>query len=96
MGRKSSVPYAVSVYIYVYVAPKLPWKLSGKLVYHHFLSAEGSLNAGLEFDALLKRKLNKYFSVLTKFAYFDGESMVGTVPGEKDRWLYWLEMNFRS
>ena len=57
--------------IYVYVVPKLPWSLEGKLVYHHFKTDKGSITLGNEFDASLKRPINKHCDVLAKVAYYN-------------------------
>ncbi|MGH0030383.1 MAG: alginate export family protein [Myxococcota bacterium] len=71
---------------YVYLAPKLPWKLSGRLVYHHFWSDDGGTVLGEEYDFVLSRPINRWVSVLTKGALF--ESKTRTL---NDGWRYWLE-----
>jgi hypothetical protein len=58
------------------VAPKLPWKLGGKIVYHYFWGADSGNQLGDEWDVLLKRPINKYVDVLAKYAYF--RSAVGS------------------
>jgi len=57
--------------MYAYVAPKLPWKMKGKLVYHHFKSAEGGNTLGNELDALVAKDINKHLVLLAKVAYFN-------------------------
>jgi hypothetical protein len=79
------------------ISPKLPWKLKGSLVYHHFWSHEDGKSIGDEIDIVLKRPINKYLSVLTKAAYFDGSdnnSTAGTsVPN--NIWRWWLQADFK-
>jgi hypothetical protein len=76
--------------LYFAVAPKLPMKLKGKLVYHRFWSHEHSSNLGYEIDGVVSRKLNKYVTALTKFAYFDG-----TNKGPADRWRLWFQLTLK-
>jgi hypothetical protein len=52
------------------IAPKLPWKFAGKIVYHYFWGADLGNQLGHEWDILLKRPINKYFDVLAKYAYY--------------------------
>jgi hypothetical protein len=61
--------------LYVYVAPKLPWKLKSRLVYHRFWSDEsyrasalGDKGLAQEFDALLRRPVGKHLDLLFKSA----------------------------
>jgi len=77
---------------YVYLAPKLPWKLDGRLVYHHFWSSHGSRDYGNEYDAVLSRKIGKYVTVLTKVAWYDARGASSTAPADRVR--YWLEATF--
>jgi hypothetical protein len=76
--------------LYVSVAPKLPWGLKGKVVYHHFWSHEGTDSLADEVDFVLSKPINKYLTVLTKGAWFDGKSGSGRTDG----WRYWLEVTF--
>ena len=70
-----------------YVAPKLPWQLNGKLVYHYFRSDNNGRTLGHEFDALLGRPVNKHLDLLTKVAYFDGTGGTGIA----DTVRFWVE-----
>ena len=76
--------------LYFAVAPELPMKFKGKLVYHRFWSHEHSSNLGHEIDGVVSRKLNKYVTALTKFAYFDG-----TNKGPADRWRLWFQLTLK-
>jgi hypothetical protein len=59
---------------YVYLAPRLPWGLKAKLVYHHFESDNGGNNLGDEYDAVISRQFGKYVNVLGKAAYYNSSS----------------------
>lgn len=77
--------------VFASVSPKLPWKLKGSLIYHHFRSHEDNKSLGDEVDIVLKRPINKYLSVLTKAAYFDGND--NGVPDSLWRW--WLQADLK-
>jgi hypothetical protein len=76
--------------LYFTLAPKLPCKLAGKLVYHEFWSDEGSNHLGREIDAVLSRPINEHLTALTKFAWFGGPTR-----GPADRWRLWLQLTFQ-
>ncbi|MBW2395681.1 MAG: uroporphyrinogen-III C-methyltransferase [Deltaproteobacteria bacterium] len=76
--------------LYLTLAPKLPWKLKGKIVYHHFWSDEGSESLANELDAVLSRPITKHFSVLTKAAWFEG-----TDRGAADGYRWWMQLTFK-
>jgi hypothetical protein len=71
------------------LAPKLPWKLSGKLIYHEFWSDHRNKHRGREIDGVLSRPINPYMTALTKFAYFDGSS-----SGPDDIYRVWFQLTF--
>lgn len=72
------------------VAPSLPWKFKGKLIYHEFWRADGGQHLGRELDAVISRPFNKHLSGLVKGAWFDGESR-----GPADRWRLVFEVTFK-
>ena len=76
--------------LYLSIAPKLPWGLKGKLVYHHFWSDEGSHSLADEVDVVLAKPINEHVTVLTKAAWFDGYS-----KGPADRYRFWLQLEFK-
>ena len=84
--------------LFASISPKLPWKLKGSLIYHHFWSHHDGKSIGDEVDFILKRPINKYLSVLTKAAYFEGSdnnSVAGTsVPNNLWRWWLQAEVKF--
>lgn len=53
-------------------APRLPWNIEGKLIYHRFWSDQGGKVLGDEFDFVFERALNEYVTVLTQGAWFWG------------------------
>ena len=77
------------------LAPKLPWKLGGKLVYHRFWSAQGGRNAGHELDFVVKRPIGRFFSVLLKAAFFDGQGSGATTSGRTDRYRLTFDVSFK-
>jgi hypothetical protein len=72
------------------LAPELPWKFKGKLMYHEFWRDDGGGRLGREFDALLIRPFNKHLSGSMKFAVFDGTS-----KGPSDRWRLVFDLTFK-
>ena len=77
--------------VFASISPKLPWKLKGSLIYHHFRSDHDNKSLGDEVDIVLKRSINKYLSVLTKAAYFDGND--NGVPD--NIWRWWLQADVK-
>ena len=76
--------------LYAILSPKLPWKLKGSLVYHHFWSDEGSDSLGDEIDVVLKRPINKYLSTLAKAAYFNSSD-----PGRPNIWRFSVQADLK-
>jgi hypothetical protein len=74
---------------YAFVAPALPWKLTGRVVYHRFWSDQGGRHLGDELDAVVSRPLGTHVTVLTKGAWFAGAD-----GGPVDRYRFWLELSF--
>ncbi len=56
--------------IYVYASPKLPYKLGGKVAYHHFRNDRNNNVLGNEIDVAVNRKINDHLTLLVKSAYF--------------------------
>ena len=76
--------------LYVAIAPTLPCGLKGRLVYHRFESNDGSVDYGDEIDGVLSKKFDRWFTLLAKFAYYDGGR-----TGRADRHRIWLEATFQ-
>jgi hypothetical protein len=77
------------------LAPKLPWKLSGKIVYHYFWGADNGNRLGSEWDILVKRPINKYLDVLAKYAYFNSASGAVTSINLADIHRVWVQVTFK-
>ncbi len=75
--------------LFFWLAPKLPWKLKGKVIFHQFWSDEGGRDLGWEADLVLSRPINEHLTVLTKATVFDGSDR-----GPADIWRYWLQITF--
>ena len=61
--------------VYAYLAPDLSMiskKLKFKFIFHQFYDDQGGDNLGVEYDLVSTYKVNKYWSFLYKFGYFDG------------------------
>ena len=76
--------------LYAYFAPKLPWKLKAKFIYHHFWSDRNGVALGEEYDFVMSRAITPYLSVLTKGALFESKTR-----GLADGWRYWLEFTLK-
>lgn len=76
--------------LYVAITPTLPCGLKGRLVYHHFQSNDGNLDYGDEIDGILSKEFDRWFTLLAKFAYYDGGR-----SGRADRHRIWLEARFQ-
>jgi len=61
-------------------------------VYHNFKDDTGSVDYGNEYDVLVTRALGKHYSVLAKYAFYDGDS---TAPGalKNDMQKIWVQAN---
>jgi len=74
---------------YFAVAPKLPFGISGKLIYHHFWADENGGSLGDELDYVASKTLAKGLVLLSKGAWFNGRAR-----GPADIWRWWLELNY--
>jgi len=76
--------------LFITVAPKLPFGVKGKFVYHRFQSNDGGVDLGDEYNFVLSRGFFKHFSLLAKFAYYEGGS-----EGRPDRHRFTLDAGFK-
>ncbi len=76
---------------YFFVSGKLPGNINGKLIYHRFQEEHGGHRLGGEYNWIMTKKINNNWSVLSKFAYFDGS----TSRGLADRVRWWLQTTVR-
>ncbi len=70
--------------LYVGLGLDLPWKIKGSVTYHQFWSDQGSNDLGDEIDVVASKKLSANWSVLAKYAYFNGDR---TQPDTERFWL---------
>ncbi len=76
---------------FLWVSPRLPMGLKGKLIYHRFWSDEQGRTLGDEFNAVFTRKFGSHMLALVKAAVFEGQSN----SGRADRWRLTFELNFK-
>lgn len=57
---------------YGFVQVTLPGQVPVRFVYHKFDSDAGSADFGQEFDVLASRRFGKHWTLLAKYAYYDG------------------------
>ena len=74
---------------YIYAGTKLPFGINAKVFYHDYSANEGTGDLGSEIDVVLAKKINNNWSVLAKFADYNGED-----SGNADRTKFWLETTF--
>jgi hypothetical protein len=79
--------------LFVSIAPKLPWGLKGKLIYHRFWSEFSSAQLGDEIDIVLAKKLGHGFSVLTKGAYSNSTG-ASRALGKSDTWRGSIQLDY--
>ncbi len=77
--------------LYVYAAPKLPWKLHMRLVYHRFWSDSAGTVLGNEFDGQIGRPIGKFVSVLFKSGYF----VAANGSPRPTTYRVWLDLNIK-
>jgi hypothetical protein len=75
---------------FAYIAPTLPWKIKGKLIYHRFWSDQGGTHLGDEFDFVFKRNFGEAIYVLAKGAFF-----WGTNRGPVDRYRFTMDVGYK-
>jgi len=79
--------------LFVTISPRIPWKLEGKLVYHHFWSAANGAGLGNEIDGVLSRPLGYGFSVLTKGAYYASSAASRSI-GRRSIWRWTFDVMY--
>ncbi|MFT5040845.1 MAG: hypothetical protein ACI8TX_001814 [Hyphomicrobiaceae bacterium] len=75
---------------YVYIAPKLPCGLKGKVAWHSFEADHGDDALGNEYDGVISRKFGEHFNVLAKVAYYESDGTTGPA----DRFRGTLDVEF--
>lgn len=64
-------------------------------VYHNFQTENNSVDVGTEIDLVAKYSINKYLTVVSKYAYFDSDTATNPYFGAASSTLYTLELNFK-
>ena len=79
--------------MFITVAPKLPWGLKMKLIYHRFWNDDTGGTLGNEIDGVVSKKLPYGFTVLSKGAYFDSTSS-GRAQGRQTVWRWIFDVSY--
>lgn len=64
------------------------WEIKGSVVYHRFWFDEGGNDLGYEFGVVASKELSPNWSVLAKYAHFDGDN------AQPDTERFWLMTTF--
>ena len=68
----------------------LPLEVPVRLVYHKYDSDEESMDLGQEIDLQASKKFGKHWTVLAKYAYYDGKE----APARFDVHKFWAQVEF--
>jgi hypothetical protein len=79
--------------IFVWAGVKLPGNIPLKVVYHKFDSDRGNSDYGQEIDAVVSRKFGKHWTLLGKYAYYDGKDAPFT-GSAVDVHKGWVQLEF--
>jgi len=75
---------------YAWVGVNLPGDIPLKVMFHKFDSATGGLDFGTEWDVIASRKLGKRWTVMIKYAHYNGKD----APFAFDAQRFWLQTEF--
>ena len=75
---------------YAFAQVTLPWDVPLRLVYHKYESDKESDDLGQEINVLASKKFGKHWTVLTKYAYYDGKE----APARFDVHKFWAQVEF--
>jgi hypothetical protein len=76
--------------IYGFAQVTLPWEVPLRVIYHTYEADSGGADFGQEFNVLASKKFGKHWTVLTKYAYYDGRE----VPARFDVHKFWAQLEF--
>jgi len=68
----------------------LPGQVPVNFVYHNFNSDTGGADYGQEYDIVASRKFGKNWTVLTKYAFYEGKD----APYAFNKQVFWAEIEF--
>ena len=75
---------------YVFAGVKLPGKVPVRFVYHKYSADSGDADLGQEFDAVASHTFAKNWTVLAKYAAYDGKD----APAAFDKQVFWAQLEF--
>ena len=76
--------------LYGFVQVTLPGDVPVRAIYHSYDADSGGADFGQEFNVVASKKLGKHWTVLTKYAYYDGKE----VPARFDVHKFWAQVEF--
>jgi hypothetical protein len=76
--------------IYGFGQITLPGDVPVRVVYHKYDADSGGADFGQEIDLLVSKKFGKYWTVLAKYAYYDGKD----APAQYDVHKLWAQVEF--
>jgi hypothetical protein len=76
--------------LYGFVQVVLPLQIPVRAVYHNYHAASGGADFGQEIDVQVSKKLGRHWTVLGKYAYYDGKE----APNAFDVHKLWAQVEF--
>jgi hypothetical protein len=76
--------------VYGFAQVMLPRQIPIRAVYHKYDADSGGGDFGQEIDLQISKKLGKYWTVLAKYAYYDGKE----APAAFDMHKFWAQVEF--
>jgi len=90
-----TTPAAGLVDWYVWAGVNLPYNIPLKAYYHEFSSDRGDDDYGQEIDVVASRKFGKHWTLLAKYAYYDGkEAFSSAAPYDVHKGWAQVEFSF--
>jgi hypothetical protein len=81
--------------IYGFAQVTLPCDVPIRAIYHKYDADSGEGDFGWEFDLMASKKFGKYWTVLAKYAYYDGKDTAAGVAGSPyDVHKFWAQVEF--
>ena len=76
--------------LYGFAQVTVPGDVPVKLIYHKYEADSGGADFGQEVDLQASKKFGKHWTVLAKYAYYDGKD----VPVRFDVHKFWAQVEF--
>lgn len=80
--------------LYAFGQVTLPADIPLRFVYHKYDADSGGADFGQEYDVVASKKLGKHWTVLAKYAYYDGKNAPFAPAGPIDVDKFWLQIEF--